>query len=35
MKKTKNTNRLQERIDNTLSIMEYSDYIRKEQTEDR
>lgn len=35
MKKTKNTNRLQERIDNTLSIMEYSDYIRKEQTEDK
>ncbi|WHY01173.1 LTA synthase family protein [Neobacillus sp. DY30] len=34
MKKIKNTNRLQERIDNTLSIMEYSDYIRKEQTED-
>ncbi|MCM3693486.1 LTA synthase family protein [Neobacillus niacini] len=33
MKKTKNTNRLQERMDNTLSIMEYSDYIRKEQTE--
>ncbi|MDQ0973986.1 lipoteichoic acid synthase [Neobacillus niacini] len=35
MKKTKNTNRLQESIDNTLAIMEYSDYIRKEQTEDR
>ncbi|MFB3164264.1 LTA synthase family protein [Neobacillus sp. 179-J 1A1 HS] len=33
MKKTKNTNRLQESIDNTLAIMEYSDYIRKEQTE--
>jgi lipoteichoic acid synthase len=33
MKKTKNTNRLQERMDNTLSIMEYSDYLRKEQTE--
>jgi lipoteichoic acid synthase len=33
MKKTKNTNRLQESINNTLSIMEYSDYIRKEQTE--
>jgi lipoteichoic acid synthase len=34
MKKTKNTNRLQERMDNTLSIMQYSDYIRKEQTEE-
>ncbi|MEH7490617.1 LTA synthase family protein [Neobacillus niacini] len=34
MKKTKNTNRLQEKIDNTLTIMEYSDYIRKDQTED-
>jgi lipoteichoic acid synthase len=34
MKKIKNTNRLQERMDNTLSIMEYSDYIRKEQTEE-
>lgn len=34
MKKIKNTNRLQKRIDNTLSIMEYSDYIRKEQTEE-
>ena len=34
MKKTKNTNRLQERMDNTLSIMEYSDYIRKEQTDE-
>jgi lipoteichoic acid synthase len=33
MKKTKNTNRLQESINNTLAIMEYSDYIRKEQTE--
>ncbi|MFB3170978.1 LTA synthase family protein [Neobacillus sp. 179-C4.2 HS] len=33
MKKTKNTNRLQESIENTLAIMEYSDYIRKEQTE--
>jgi lipoteichoic acid synthase len=35
MKKTKNTNRLQEKIDNTLSIMQYSDYIRKEQTENK
>jgi lipoteichoic acid synthase len=34
MKKTKNTNRLQEKIDNTLSIMQYSDYVRKEQTEE-
>jgi lipoteichoic acid synthase len=34
MKKTKNTNRLQEKVDNTLSIMQYSDYIRKEQTEE-
>lgn len=34
MKKTKNTNRLQERMDNTLSIMQYSDYIRKEQTDE-
>ncbi|MBY0147618.1 LTA synthase family protein [Neobacillus niacini] len=34
MKKTKNTNGLQKSIDNTLSIMQYSDYIRKEQTEE-
>ncbi|MEH7250918.1 LTA synthase family protein [Neobacillus niacini] len=34
MKKTKNTNRLQKSIDNTLLLMEYSDYIRKEQTEE-
>ncbi|KGM46405.1 sulfatase [Neobacillus niacini] len=34
MKKTKNTNGLQKSIDNSLTIMEYSDYIRKEQTED-
>ncbi len=34
MKKTKNTNRLQKSIDNTLTIMQYSDYIRKEQTEE-
>lgn len=34
MKKTKNTNRLQEKIDNTLSILQYSDYIRKAQTEE-
>ncbi|MEH7250165.1 LTA synthase family protein [Neobacillus niacini] len=34
MKKTKNTNGLQKSIDNTLLLMEYSDYIRKEQTEE-
>ncbi|WP_419954519.1 LTA synthase family protein [Neobacillus niacini] len=34
MKKTKNTNGLQKSIDNSLTLMEYSDYIRKEQTED-
>lgn len=34
MKKTKNTNGLQKSIDNTLSIMQYSDYIRKDQTEE-
>ncbi len=34
MKKTKNTNGLQKSIDNTLLLMEYSDYIRLEQTEE-
>ncbi|MEH7274941.1 LTA synthase family protein [Neobacillus vireti] len=34
MKKTKNTKDLQKSIDNTLKLMEYSDYIRKEQTEE-
>ncbi len=34
MKKTKNTNGLQKSTDNTLLLMEYSDYIRKEQTEE-
>jgi lipoteichoic acid synthase len=33
MKKTKNTEGLQEKIDNTISIMEYSDYIRNNQTD--
>lgn len=32
MKKTKNTKGLQEKIDNTIKIMEYSDNIRNEQT---
>ncbi|TCJ03747.1 LTA synthase family protein [Cytobacillus praedii] len=31
MKKTKNTKNMQKNIDNTLQIMQYSDYIRKEQ----
>ncbi|MBS4192661.1 LTA synthase family protein [Bacillus sp. FJAT-49705] len=30
MKKTKNTKNMQKKIDNTLQIMQYSDYIRKE-----
>ena len=31
MKKTKNTKNMQKNIDNTLQIMQYSDFIRKEQ----
>lgn len=34
MKKTKNTNRMQEKIDNTLLIMKHSDFIRTEQTKE-
>lgn len=30
MKKTKNTNGLQTKVDNTLLLMQYSDYVRKE-----
>ncbi|MDF2855921.1 MAG: sulfatase [Neobacillus sp.] len=35
MKKTKNTDRMQEKIDNTLLIMKHSDFIRTEQTKEK
>ncbi|MCH1627907.1 LTA synthase family protein [Ferdinandcohnia quinoae] len=33
MKKTKNTERMQEKVDNTLLLLEHSDYIRHQQTD--